>query len=399
METNGSVKAIEGQRRRSIRWLIVLLFVLLLAAAAAVGCIMNLNRSARQADVPRPAPYMDPTDAPTEEPSPTPVPTPTPEPTEPPATPEPTQDYVKTAIVIEGKTAAVLASREAAEELMRNVQDFFLQKGEIPADAVTELETSVELQNAPEDSEVSVYDEVFAYLTGRSTPLKYRTVVAYFEYKPIAHKDTVITDRMLPAGIRVVRLQGRDGVERKTYSVVYYNGVKQKTEVVETVTVVEPINGDIRIGLREFPDDFILRRSFGSNPAAAQSLNMKIPMHGDVITYYGPFSGGFHHGIDISSPYGDTVLASAAGTVVSVMERGSYGLMVEIQHANSVTTRYANLAEAAVAVGDTVAAGDVIGKAALNGDTPVLHFELRIRGTAYNPLKILSVFDIKHEPA
>lgn len=395
MEEKGSVKEITDQRRRSLRWIAVLLFVLLLAASCVFGLMKRGTVDERRKDGMRPAPYLDPTEAPTPEPTEAPTAEPTTEPTEPPATPEPTQDYRKTAIIIEGETAAVLASREAAEELLRNVEDHFLTKGGIPDDAVTELLTEVRMEDAPEEAEISAYDEVFAYLTGRKTPLKYKTVVTYFEYKTVSHRDTVITDHFLPAGIRVVRLYGRDGVERRTYNTVYYNGEKQSTREVEKVTVIEPVNGDIRVGLREFPEDYTLRRSFGSNPVAAFSLDMKVPMHGDVIALYGPYAGGFCHGIDISSPDEDTVRAAAKGTVVSVMERGAYGLMVEIQHINSVTTRYALLGEALVSVGDTVEAGDVIGKAALKDGAAVLHFELRIRGTAYNPLKILSVYDIK----
>ncbi|MBR3486665.1 MAG: peptidoglycan DD-metalloendopeptidase family protein [Clostridia bacterium] len=399
MEANETVKAIEGKRRRSRRWIAVLLFVLLLAGASAGALLFMGPRDNRQAGEPRPLPFTERTPAPTDEPTPEPTQEPTPEPTEPPATPEPTPDYRKTAIVVQGETVAVLASREAAEELMRNVQEYFLSKGEIPDDAVTELNTKLEYAEASDDAPITAYDEAFDYLTGSKTPLEYRTVAAYFEYNTIPHHDTVISDSMLPAGIRVVRLQGRDGVERKTYNIVWFNGRKQRTEVVETVTVIDPINGDIRVGKREFPEDYILRRSFGSNPVAAHSLNMRVPMHGDVITLYGPNSEGFSHGIEISSEGDDTVCAAASGTVVSVMERGAYGLMIEIQHANSVTTRYARLAEAVVSVGDKVEAGAVLGKAAKDGETAVLHFELRIRGTAYNPLKVLSVFDIKRDPS
>ena len=92
---------------------------------------------------------------------------------------------------------------------------------------------------------------------------------------------------------------------------------------------------------------------------------------------------------------GAEVRAAADGVVVSVMERGAYGLMIEIEHQSSVTTRYARLGSASVSVGDTVNKGDVIGYVGHSEEYDHLHFELRIRGTAYNPLKILSVFDIQ----
>lgn len=392
MELLEEAKVNNVKSRRSHRWFFVVAFVLLIAAAAVFFAGPGKGER-KSSEAPRPAPFMERTP----EPSLTPKPTaePTPEPTEEPATPEPSQDYSLTAIVIEGKTYALMASYEAAEALLQSVEEYFVARDDIPSDAVTVLQTEVEFVVIRDDLRTTPYDEAFELFTGSNTPLKFVTTATYFEDTAIPHKDSVIRDSWLPAGIRVLRLYGHDGVERKTYAVTFVNGKKQGTEVTETVVVLEPVNGDIRIGTREFPDDYVTRRTYGSNPVAAYSLDMIVPVHGDVVKLYGPFTGGFHHGIDIMTEEGTEVLAAADGVVVSVMERGAYGLMVEIDHQSSVTTRYARLGTASVSVGDTVKKGDVIGTVGHSDEYPHLHFELRIRGTAYNPLKILSVFDIK----
>lgn len=49
-----------------------------------------------------------------------------------------------------------------------------------------------------------------------------------------------------------------------------------------------------------------------------------------------------------------TVLASCDGQVVSVLHRGGYGLVVEIDHGEGFLTRYAKLTSAQVELGDQV---------------------------------------------
>ena len=95
-----------------------------------------------------------------------------------------------------------------------------------------------------------------------------------------------------------------------------------------------------------------------------------------------------HLGLDYKPKSEDAdVLASCAGTVVCVMERGGYGLRVEIDHGDGFVTRYAHLSSACVTLGQTVAQGTIIGKVGSSGnaDDVLLQFELRIDGEAYNP--------------
>ncbi|MBR3383457.1 MAG: peptidoglycan DD-metalloendopeptidase family protein [Clostridia bacterium] len=399
MESNETVKQIEAPKRKSRSWLVILLFVLALAAMCAAGAILKADRAAGEAGLPADgSAEAEPTEtapagaAPTET-----VPTEA-VPTEaaPETSPEPTaQVFAKTEIVVGGRVEAVVSSSQAAEELLRNVQEHFELLGEVPDNALTELITKVELRAADEGAEVMSYDEAFEYFTSERTPLVFRSTASRVEDTVIPHRDTVIVDSFLPKGIRVARVVGRDGIERTVFTEVYINGVRQDTVTEETYTVIDRINGDIRIGGRVFPDDYVLSPGFGSDPTAAHSLRFVPPAHGEVVTLYGPNGEGFHHGIDISVPAYSDVCAASMGTVVTVMERGAYGLMVEVEHEYGITTRYARLTDVCVAIGDTVVAGQLIGKIAPDDHGPHLHFELRVQGTAYNPLKILSRSDIK----
>ena len=65
-----------------------------------------------------------------------------------------------------------------------------------------------------------------------------------------------------------------------------------------------------------------------------------------------PFLGrpAMHTGIDLHETYGDKVAATAAGIVTVAGPEGGYGNMVEIDHGDGLTTRYAHLASISVSV-------------------------------------------------
>ena len=385
----------EAPQKRGGLWIAVLLFIAILAALAFYIASVHEAPAGRSAAIPT-QPVSDAFAKDTPEPTQELTPEPTAAVTEAPATPEPTQQtFSKTEIVVEGKTVAVMASREAAEELIASVRSFFERAGDIPEDSVTELQTKVEFAEADEDAQVTSYDTVFGLLTGGRTPLRFRSTAAYFKDEPIPHKTVTRYDPSLPAGTRIVRIYGADGIKRRTYSYVYVNGKKISESVTESYRVLEPVDGEIIVGTQKYSDSFVLGPDYGGNPIAALSLDFVPPAKGDILKFFGPYPDGvFHHGVDIGVPAGTEVSAACEGTVVSVMERGSYGLMVEIEHSYSVSTRYARLGSVSVKIGDKVGAGDIIGTVSADDTVPHLHFELRVGVTEYNPLKVVPVDDI-----
>jgi len=85
------------------------------------------------------------------------------------------------------------------------------------------------------------------------------------------------------------------------------------------------------------------------------------------------------------------VRATANGKVVSAGWAGGYGRMVEIDHGNGLSTRYAHLSTIDVQQGQKVSAGMILG---LIGETgratgPHLHYETRINGEPVNPARFL----------
>jgi len=106
-----------------------------------------------------------------------------------------------------------------------------------------------------------------------------------------------------------------------------------------------------------------------------------------------PFTGrrAFHSGVDIANRSGAPVKAMASGVVSFAGERAGYGLMVEINHGNGYTTRYAHTLATTVKVGEKVEKGQKIAVVGSTGRStgPHLHFELLRDGKAVNPRRYL----------
>ncbi|MFZ3212886.1 MAG: M23 family metallopeptidase [Terriglobales bacterium] len=123
------------------------------------------------------------------------------------------------------------------------------------------------------------------------------------------------------------------------------------------------------------------------------------PVEGPVTGSFGeridPFNGegAFHTGVDISTAYGQSVIAPADGVVVFAAENGGYGRLLILEHGHGITTRYGHLSGFAAAVGQTVRRGDVIGYVGRSGRStgPHLHYEVRIQDVPVNPHKYLRI--------
>jgi murein DD-endopeptidase MepM/ murein hydrolase activator NlpD len=106
-----------------------------------------------------------------------------------------------------------------------------------------------------------------------------------------------------------------------------------------------------------------------------------------------PFTGrkAYHEGVDIASRLGSHIKAMGGGVVSYAGEKEGYGLMVEINHGNGVSTRYAHSSGLLVKVGDRVQKGQDIALVGSSGRStgPHLHFEVLHDGHAVDPQSYL----------
>jgi murein DD-endopeptidase MepM/ murein hydrolase activator NlpD len=130
-------------------------------------------------------------------------------------------------------------------------------------------------------------------------------------------------------------------------------------------------------------------------PQRAISVPSRMPLEGAQLTSnYGmrthPVLGGRrkHTGIDLAAPTGTPIYATADGVIGRADWYSSYGLYISINHGASMETRYAHLSRLAVAAGDNVKKGDLIGYVGSTGRStgPHLHYEVRVDGLAVNPI-------------
>jgi len=101
----------------------------------------------------------------------------------------------------------------------------------------------------------------------------------------------------------------------------------------------------------------------------------------------------WHPGLDIGTAFGVPVRASRDGTVTFVGGDPccSYGTNIIIRHGGGWATRYAHLDSVAVALGQQVAQGDLLGTVGVTGYTtgPHLHFEILYNDAPVDPLSQL----------
>jgi murein DD-endopeptidase MepM/ murein hydrolase activator NlpD len=149
--------------------------------------------------------------------------------------------------------------------------------------------------------------------------------------------------------------------------------------------------------------------AFGRWRDLAQIVPLRRPLDGDDSTTsnFGmrtdPFTGAaaMHSGMDFRGETGTPIRAAGAGKVLRAEVAGGYGNLVEIDHGNGLTTRYAHLSAFDVKADQIVPPGAVIGRLGSTGRStgPHLHYETRIAGEASNPLKFIEIGNRLSQPA
>ena len=91
-----------------------------------------------------------------------------------------------------------------------------------------------------------------------------------------------------------------------------------------------------------------------------------------------------HEGTDYAADYGTPVLAAGDGVVAQAGWSGGYGNLIEVRHANGISTRYGHLSAILVRPGTRVSQGEVIGRVGSTGLSTGshLHYEFRVNGVA-----------------
>ncbi|MGP2543232.1 amidase activator ActS [Yersinia sp. 2541 StPb PI] len=127
-----------------------------------------------------------------------------------------------------------------------------------------------------------------------------------------------------------------------------------------------------------------------STPPPGANRCWRWPTSGQIISRYSNADGG-NKGIDITAKRGQPIYASAKGRVVYVGNQlRGYGNLIMIKHGEDFITAYAHNDTMLVNNAQDVKAGQKIATMGSTGtDTIMLHFQIRYRATALDPLRYL----------
>jgi murein DD-endopeptidase MepM/ murein hydrolase activator NlpD len=128
-----------------------------------------------------------------------------------------------------------------------------------------------------------------------------------------------------------------------------------------------------------------------SGPVQGAANGWIWPVNGTLTSPFGYRWGRMHEGIDISVPEGTPIHAAKPGRVILAAYTGGYGNYTCVDHGGGLSSCYAHQSSYAVSSGDSVSQGEVIGYSGNTGSStgPHLHFEIRVNGSAVDPLGYL----------
>lgn len=126
-----------------------------------------------------------------------------------------------------------------------------------------------------------------------------------------------------------------------------------------------------------------------ASPVPSAEQTFLLPTPGAVLA---SFDGQRNKGVDFGGAEGDPVYAARAGQVVySGSGLRGYGRLLLIKHDANFVSAYAHNSELVVREGQTVKRGQLVARmGSTDADRVKLHFELRRRGKAVDPMGYLA---------
>ena len=212
--------------------------------------------------------------------------------------------------------------------------------------------------------------------------LSVRTVEDQTYREAIACPVVKVEDSSMYKGDTKVLVQGTEGEALINATVTLVNGHEKERVINSSSTLREPTTTTMAVGTKE-------------KPKTASKGYYIWPASGRINSYFGGRhifgSYSYHSGIDIKVSYGQAIKAADGGTVTFSGWKGTYGKLVIIKHDNGTLTYYAHNSSLLVSAGDKVYQGQTIAKGGSTGRSTGnhCHFEIRIKGSAVNPLNYL----------
>jgi len=242
------------------------------------------------------------------------------------------------------------------------------------------IEKLISLNDAIEDEKSMIRIGQEILISNPEPPLSVnRTEQEYIEEDYDAEIVYIDNDEWYTSD-QVTRQEPSAGHRNIVAKISYHNDKAVGREVVKEEVILEAVPKIVERGTK-IPPTYIKPVSGGRLSSTFGRRNR--PTKG---------ASSNHQGVDWAVAKGTTVMASSGGVVTKAGWAKGYGYVVYIKHPDGKETRYGHLSKVLVSVGQNVKQGE---KIALSGNSgvstgPHLHFEIRVNGTAVNPLKYLN---------
>lgn len=308
------------------------------------------------------------------------------------------KDYHVTAyaININGQQTVILDKEDAAKAIIQAVKDHFaapLEGYEYTsvsfAEDITIEEVNVVLSDIwnPDDAERYLETGTIRNVDeSRYEPM----VTVYAAAKVTYDSETpfgIVYKRNNSMYLDEVRLvsEGVPGIQRIVALVQTVNGKEVSRLEQSNTTISEPVDAVYYQGTKEIPT----RSGTGT---WIFPLKTKYTISDNFGYRVAPIAGAStnHSGVDLATPNGSPIYAADGGTVTYAGWRGTYGLLVIVNHGGNWETWYAHCSSVLVKVGEDVYQGKVIARVGSTGRSTGshLHFEVRYNGTPLDPLSL-----------
>lgn len=233
----------------------------------------------------------------------------------------------------------------------------------------------IRLTPGPVPTAAPLYAEAF----GRQAILYGQSDNAFEGLIPVS-----VTARPGSVSIRVKDATG-DVLAEKTVTVVSAHLPVQNIRVSKQTKSLEPLPGEME-AVQSLKNVQTPNR-YWDEPFISPTVDCQNSPFGVLRAHNGKLTGDYHKGVDLRSPMGRPVRATASGRVLISQPFRLHGGTVGIDHGQGVSSIYIHLSKRLVNEGNRVKAGELIGKVGATGfaSGPHLHWGLYVNGLPVNP--------------
>ncbi|MDV3427977.1 MAG: peptidoglycan DD-metalloendopeptidase family protein [Bacillota bacterium] len=286
------------------------------------------------------------------------------------------------ALVIDGKEIAIVENEKEGNKIIQGVSEYYTEKSGLKdikeikvLSQITYNKIMHPLSEIREDNLV-IKDIIKGNNNNDIIKISFRgtktnTVKISPSTRTIWTNDYVI-------GTVVTKQNGKAGLNEVDKLINMENEAVKSSNTSETRVINKSIDKIVAVGTK--------------NPILAGIAFLTKPSRGGISSYFGYRWGKLHKGLDIGASIGTPIYAAADGTVESASwDSGGYGNLVKLSHGSGIETLYGHTSRMVVKAGQKIKRGQLIAYVGSTGHStgPHVHFEVRLNGTAVNPLKYL----------